>query len=70
MLLVARAGRRRPRRSWRWGCVRGVHQNLPVIALANKNISPIALEVFRTPVLALNSGTPVSGRPYLIASRS
>jgi hypothetical protein len=53
-----------------WGCVRGIHQNLPVIALTNKNISPIAIQVFRTPVLALNSATPVSGRPYLIASRS
>jgi hypothetical protein len=53
-----------------WGYVRGVHQNLPVIALTNKNISPIALLIDGTPIIAFNRVAPFSGPPHLIAGRT
>ena len=60
MLLVARAGRRRRRRSWCWGYVPGLHPILQHTVLKNSNRSPIALVIYRTPALALNSVTPSS----------
>jgi hypothetical protein len=47
---------------WFWSYVVGQVQNLPIIAFTN--YTPISLDVFRTPALALNSGTPSSGRPH------
>jgi hypothetical protein len=53
-----------------WGYVKGLHPNLPGIALTNINRSPIALELYRTTALALKSKTPFPAPPDLIASRS
>jgi len=75
MLLITRCrrwGRRRSAGCRRWGgCVEGQHPDLPIIiALTDFNRSPIALGFYRTEVLALNSQTPFSGCPHLIASRT
>jgi len=40
--------------------VKGVHQDLPIFALTNKNERPIALDRDRLSVLALKSLTPFS----------
>jgi hypothetical protein len=50
------------------GYVEGQVPNLPIIAFTNH--CPVTLDVVRNPVLALNSRTPFSGRPNLIASRA
>ena len=70
MLLVTRASRRRRCRSWWWRYIPGHYLTFQDPVLKNINRSPIALLVYRTPVLALNSVTPFSVAPYLIAGRS
>jgi hypothetical protein len=46
-----------------WSYVAGKVSDLPIIALTD--YCPKTLDVFRAPVLALNSCTPRSSRPYL-----
>jgi hypothetical protein len=46
------------------------HPRLPSIALTNIDRRPIALELYWIAVLALNSLTPFSDFPYLIASHT
>src|SRR5271165_5720242 len=54
----------------RWS-VYNYHACFPAIALTNKNSSPVSLDLHRaTAILALNSHTPFSKRPCLIASRT
>jgi hypothetical protein len=43
---------------------------LPSIAITNGNRRPIALELYRTEVLALKNRTPFPVFPYLVASRT
>jgi hypothetical protein len=81
-LLGARAGGRGRRCGRLWckalvdeydtvrGSVPGSHPDLPVIALTNKNHTPIALDWDRFAVLALPSLTPFSGCPRFVASRA
>src|SRR6202011_2353351 len=70
MLLVARGGRWRRCSGRCWGYVPDQHSLLPSIALTNLNPCPIALELYRTAVLALKSLPPFRVPPYLIARRT
>src|SRR5258707_10931987 len=60
MLLVARAGRWRRRRGRCWGYVRDHHPILPNAVFKNINRYPIALDLYRTEVLALKGRAPYS----------
>jgi hypothetical protein len=70
MLLAARVGRRRRRRSRCWRLVKGQHPDLPSIALTIVNHSPIGLGFGWAAGLALSSRTPFSGCPQRIAIRA
>jgi hypothetical protein len=54
--------------TWMGGDIVDVQARLPSIALTGFSCSPVALDLYRTSALALNSHTPFSGRPHLIAS--
>jgi hypothetical protein len=66
MLLVARAGRRRRCRGGCWGYVKGLQLVLPIVALTNIDVCPIALDFYRTEVLTLHSRTPFPVAPCLV----
>ena len=50
-----------------WGDVHGQHQDVPIIALASINRSPIALAFYRTAGLALKSLTPFSTKRDILS---